>query len=72
VITNLLNPKMALFTITLPPQFIDPHAGSIAFQYLFLGACFIALEIAVDCTVGTLAGRSGGCSTDDAPAATST
>jgi threonine/homoserine/homoserine lactone efflux protein len=59
VITNLLNPKMALFTIAFLPQFIDPQAGSIALQYLVLGGCFVALEIAVDGTVGTLAGRLG-------------
>jgi hypothetical protein len=39
------------------PQFIDPQAGSVAFQYLVLGSCFIAFEIAVDGTVGILAGR---------------
>ena len=48
---------MALFTIALLPQFTDPQAGNLAFQFLVLGACFVALEIAVDGTVGILAGR---------------
>jgi threonine/homoserine/homoserine lactone efflux protein len=48
---------MALFTIAFLPQFIDPQAGSVALQYLILGSCFVALEIVVDGTVGTVAGR---------------
>jgi threonine/homoserine/homoserine lactone efflux protein len=47
---------MALFTIAFLPQFVDTHRN-VGLQFVVLGACFIALEILVDGTVGILAGR---------------
>jgi threonine/homoserine/homoserine lactone efflux protein len=57
VVTNVLNPKMALFTVALLPQFVDPSRGQVPAQLLVLGGCFVALEIMVDGTVGLAAGR---------------
>ena len=48
LVTNLLNPKIAMIYLSLLPQFIDPQAGSVLTQSLALGAAQIVISVAVN------------------------
>ncbi len=52
----ILNPKVAVFYLSLFPQFVDPAAGSVLAQSLVLGAVQLATAAVVDVSVVTAAG----------------
>ena len=45
LVTNLLNPKIAILYVSLLPQFIDPARGHVATQSLLLGLTQIAVAL---------------------------
>lgn len=47
-LTNLLNPKVAVFYMSLFPQFIDPDRGSVFGQSLILGATQMSVSFTVN------------------------
>lgn len=49
--TNLLNPKMALFVLALFPQFVDPKSGSMAAQMLLLATVLNGIGLLVNGSV---------------------
>lgn len=59
LLTNLLNPKMALFVLALFPQFVQPEAGSVAVQILLLATVLNAIGLVVNGAVILGASRLG-------------
>ena len=47
ILTEILNPKTALFFLSFLPQFVHPGRGAITLQLLILGVIFVGLSIMV-------------------------
>ena len=58
LLTNLLNPKMALFVLALFPQFVRPE-GSVAVQIMLLATVLNLIGLAVNGAVILAASRLG-------------
>ena len=58
-LTNLLNPKVALFYIAFLPQFADPARGPVAAQILVLALLFNGLAVAIKGTLVAIVGSAG-------------
>ncbi|MGA8941240.1 MAG: LysE family translocator [Thermoactinomyces sp.] len=56
---NLLNPKVSVFFLAFLPQFVDPEAGSVSLQMIWLGGIFILQALVVFTLVSSLSGYLG-------------
>ena len=59
MITNILNPKVALFFVAFLPQFVDPASDNVTLQLAGLGIMFDILGTAVNLLIAYAASYAG-------------
>jgi threonine/homoserine/homoserine lactone efflux protein len=56
LVTNLLNPKIAVMYLSLLPQFVDPALGDVFAQSMVLGSTQIVISVFVNALIAMSAG----------------
>jgi threonine/homoserine/homoserine lactone efflux protein len=59
VLSNVLNPKIAIFFLAFLPQFVEKGSGYVAWQMIFLGVMFACFGLCFLLVVGYSSGTIG-------------
>jgi len=59
VLSNVLNPKVAIFFLAFLPQFVDKGSGNVPFQMVMLGLTFACFGLCFLLVIGYSSGKIG-------------